>query len=396
MAITIVEATLSAQTSFEGRWASTDSFDHNSDNDITFYCDYIPIGDISDIGLGILQAVSTISGIVSFGSFSVGDTLSATCSIEGDYRPGFSFPGLLTATGSIVGTFYDDYSRNNLVGWSKIGDVRILLDESNEAGYKHLAGNSAGLIYKILSMDDKNPVVYGSSGVTLMIPVASPYATFGFKKLSEVGLLGPGSACGDEKVHFYINKLKEFCMLSQGEMQPKVLGYAEFIEAISPGGELIVMFYDKLNKRVYISSSVGGLIFTESGMGGGFANLTAADGVVFASHSALAAVTQEVVTDIIDMQTRGIKTLQEVLVGTDLTNALYVAIDTRFNKSDAFVTSPWVITNKEGVAFPMVSGIEFRIRVKTASFEDFEIDYISARFKFSDKRFNRASRKPTT
>lgn len=394
MAITIVEATLHAQSSFTGNWASTSSFGHIPENDKTFDCSAIPIGDTSSIGLGVLQALASISATPYFGSFE-GEILTFTGSITGTYVPGFTGTGLLTFTGSLAGDFLQAYSRNNLVGWSKIGDTRLLLDESNEAGYKHLAGNSAGLIYRILQLEDKHPIVYGSSGITLMAPVTSPFATFGFKKISDVGILGPGSVCGDDAKHYFINKNKELCMLEAGDAKAVVLGFAEYIEAISPGNEIVMMFYDALNERVYISSSVGGLILTKSGMGGGFANLTAADGVIFASDGALASVSQEICTDVIDMKTRGIKTIQEVLVGTALTQNLLVAIDTRFDKASAFVTSPWVSTNTEGVAFPMVSGIEFRIRAKTAAYEDFEIDYISLRFKFSDKRFNRGSRSAT-
>lgn len=392
MSFPITEAVLSSQGSIKGTFLTTSLFVRNTDNDITFYCGYIPIGENLDNGIGVLAAIGSISGKVHSGNLGNG-LLEGVGSISGKAIRGTTpQPGNLAATGNISAYWYTQHFGNNLVGWSKIGDTRILLDESNEAGYKYLTGSKVGLVHRILSFGSQVPVVYGSSSITVMKAVSKPYATFGFKPISDIGILGMGSVCGDEDVHFYINKNKELCVLD-ANLSPKILGYSEFIDAISPGGELVLMFYDGLNKRVYISSTIGGLIYTESGMGGGFANLTAADGVVFASPDALDPITQEICTDILDMDYRGIKTLQEVMIGTDLSNDLSVAIDARYDKAGSFVTSPWKICNKEGVVFPIVSGVEFRIRVKSSAFEDFEIDYISARFKFSDKRFNRSAYK---
>lgn len=360
-----------------GTWGGSG---HNADNDRTYY-----------VGSDELKAVASISGEINTGTLTTDGAIYATASISARVIPGTVITAaktLLSAVAEISGEFYDLYYRKHVVGWSKIGDTRILIDLSNEAGYKPLDGSSTGLVYKILSMSEKFPIVYTEAGVFLMIPVSSPHATFGFKQLHFRGLYGPGSVCGDEVIHFFITKDKELWGMD-AEYKLKRFNYKEYIKAITPANETIVMHYDTINKRAYISSPIGGYVMTLAGLGGGLANLTAADGEYFASPAAITMPALQICSDTMDMQSRGLKTIKEVQVGTANTEDLQVAIDYRFNAKGAFSTSPWKLCNKEGVVFPIVSGVEFRIRVRNQTFDEIHIDYLVVRFNYSDKRYNR-------
>lgn len=389
MAIDITESTITGQGQLSGFWAASATPVRNADNDITFY-----VGRSPDKGL--LRGIGEISGSFHTGTFILDASIvSGIGEISGSFIPPVVVDGLLSALGSISADFSIAYIRGNSVGWSKIGDTRILVDESNEAGYSPLEGPIVGSVCHILPIRKQVPVVYTTTGIHVMIPVKEPFATFGFRRIGLVGVYGPGAACGHENYHVFVNKDKDVCLISyeegRGIPAVKVLGYSEFIEAITPADEQLVLMYDKDNDRTYISSPVGGYVLSGSGLGGGYAGLTGFDGTYTVAPATLTPLTQELCTDILDMNNRGVKTITQVSVGVDNTQDLYVAVDYRYNKKDAFKTSPWKILNNEGVAFPIVSGLEFRIRIKNLVNDQFDLDYLMIGIKFSDKRYKRGA-----
>lgn len=382
MPITITNGTILANGRISGRFASSSIPYREPGNDVIFFAE-------------TFKGEASISGSFNTGLFKEDALLTAIGSISGTFNPGLTIiaaQSLLSANASISAEFLTRYLRSNIVGWSKIGDTRILIDQSNEAGYKPLPGKIAGVVQHILSLQDKYPVVYSTSGIYLMTPVSQPFATFGFRRISERGILMSGCVCGDEEGHYYIRSDKVICKITAGEPHETELGYDEFIDIISPNGQQVVMLRDTENKRTYISSTRGGYILTDQGLGGGFSRLTGTDGFLYASPVALTVPGQEIATDIIDFGNRGIKTIQQVDVSTDLTKGLEVAIDYRYDKAASFTTSSWKPCNKEGVSFPLVSGVEFRFRVRTDAYADFEIDRMLLRVKYSDKRYNRGAK----
>lgn len=406
MAIDITASSILGNARISGSWGVPIGFVHIPEEDVTFYVGYYNPDSSDPADQGILGADAVISGSFHGQVWGLLAVLQAAGSISASANfgtllgslgyvtdPKVYANSLLGADASLTADFYIQYLRNNLVGWSKIGDTRIHLDESNEAGYHYLPGVASSLVHRILSLKEKYPVIYSASGIHIMLPVGSPFATFGFKRLSLLGSLGPGAVCGSDTIHYFIDT--EYTLNAVEHKvdaeRPTVtsLGYSEFMQALSPNNEEIVMHYDKINERAYISSSVGGFVLTTSGLGGGYANLSMADGQIFASPSVISSPSQEFCTDILDMQYRGIKTVTEIMIGTALDQTLMAAVDYRYDKSLPFVTSVFKPVNKEGVVFPIVSGVEFRIRFKTLTYDDFSIDYLTVRFKYSDKRFNR-------
>jgi hypothetical protein len=420
MAIIIVDAQLSALGWLAGRWAASGSASARVPaNDITLYLIDTSERDSSETlprGVaGIPYATAEISGTPT-GWFGVVYPLEATAEISASVIMGLLLAGpgvtsnprisgnsILKANGSIypqpVGSdppaFYVTYKRNNVVGWSKIGDTRILLDESQEAGYLTLPGRISGVIHQILPMREKFPIIYGKSGIFLLQPIGLPFATYAMRQLSRLEVYGSGAVCGGDGGHYFVDAAKRLFMVSpkDGMERPVVveLGCAEFIEAITPADEQIVMHYDWRNDRAYLSTVHGGLIITTQGVGGGYAKLTAADGQLFASPEEVTSLRQELCTDVLDMHHRGIKTVMSLLIGADSVEGLEAAVDYKYNKASAFVTSSWLPVNNEGVVFPIIGGVEFRLRIRNLAYEDFRIDYVNVKFKYTDKRFNRGT-----
>lgn len=374
---------LTGQGKLTAGFQSTKPWVHVAANDRTFNC-------LTGGGQGVLKGTGELSGTLYTGNLGTG-LLTGTGQLSGTMIPGVVAYGLLTGYGSLSADFYILYKKVNWVGWSKIGDTRILLDESNEAGYRPLPGRATGYVHAILPYLDKLVVVYGDTGVFVLQPVAQPHATFGFKTLSNIGVYGPGAVCGDNEHHFFINKAKQLCevVTVPNAFDVRLLGYEEFIEQLTPNDEIVLLHRDPNRKRVYISSAIGGFIYTSQGLGGGYAKLTHADGSIFSSDAAVSSPAQEIVTDIIDFKLRGIKALESVAVGTNLTENLYVAVDYRYDYQSTFQTTAWMQCNKEGVVYPTISAVEFRIRIKTDTYDDFELDYLHLNYKIVDKRSSR-------
>lgn len=92
-----------------------------------------------------------------------------------------------------------------------------------------------------------------------------------------------------------------------------------------------------------------------------------------------------IVTDVFDMGTRGIKTITAIEVGS-MSEGTEVAVDYKYEKKQAFSTSTYKAVYRNGIVFPMVSGVEFRVRVKATSRADFDVSYLGIRWKINDKR----------
>lgn len=354
----------------------------NPDYDKTFRCD---VGG----GAGELVIVTSLRG-ESLNKAKWSDRIIIVTSLRGTaIEGGLANVGgdrLLVTTG-IRGEAFSEYPKSNWVGWSKIGDITFVQDLTNDSGYRPMSW--PGIIYNILKLG-KYPIVYGNSGITMMVPVADPAPSFGFKDIFTFGLKNRTAVCGNDKRHFFIDK--RGCLWKLTEEGPKSLGYEEFLSPMTDP----VMFYSEVEQLVYISDATAGYVLSESGLGGGYAGITAVQymsGVkVVASPADLTSpLPLHIVTDTIDLNYRGMKTIEYIHIGTDTDEDLYAAIDYRYDKKDDFTTSAFTKVNKEGVAFTRVAGVDFRVRVKTLTYNQFDIDYINIHYKVTDKRYVRGA-----
>src|SRR5262245_53040357 len=103
---------------------------------------------------------------------------------------------------ALRGTAVIERNRSNWVGWSKIGEASFVLDAVNDAGFRPM--DWKGQVFSIKKLAT-SAVIYGSNGITLMRPVGSPYATFGFRNLMAVGLYSKNSVCGSDTAHHFID-----------------------------------------------------------------------------------------------------------------------------------------------------------------------------------------------
>ena len=294
--------------------------------------------------------------------------------------------------GCVLSDWYDCDEKSIL--WSKVGDVNFTPDRMNESGYRR--DPFGGEVYHVRRLGD-NVVVYSSGGVTLMNPVSSPAATFGFKEIHKVGLKNRGAMNGDYRQHMFIDLENNAWRLSEEGL--KEIGYIEYIEALEathgPGipNDVIVSF-NPYKGDFYISDGMKSLLLSPYGMTNYPEQVSAVwyddengHGLCGLPETPDEPFQHMIVSHIIDMGYRGQKTIFSIELGSAAMDA-EVAIDWRMHHTVDFQRTAFVPINAEGIASLIVAGIEFRVCVKSNYFatEFSSLDYITLRWKMTDLR----------
>jgi len=300
--------------------------------------------------------------------------LVITLSQHGSMRQGIHVSGLLTLTLSLLpsDTYipFAEVVKANWVKWSDIGYLDFTVGKDNVAGERPL--DWKGFVYCIKKLGTKI-AVYGENGVSFLVP-AGP--VFGMETIYRIGLKGKHAVCGDNAKHFFVDNEGKLWKVSSNLQK---LGYSEYLSELN---ESIVLSYDEERNLVYICDGNLGYIYNaESGsFGEGPENITGIgyrSGTEYvAASSAITTAPFEICTDIFDLGSRAGKTIFSIELGTDLSVALSIAVDWRRDKSSEFTQTPWYTVSAHGRAIVIAYGREFRFRVKAASYESFELDYI--------------------
>lgn len=330
----------------------------------------------------------TVHGGVGFATITA-STISLTLEIIGYYADSTIVSDAtidLSLNLELSAEVVVDKPRYNWVGWSKIGEASFILDITNDAGYRPMEW--AGYIFSVKKLGDK-VIVYGTNGITMMNAVSNPYATFGFTEVSRTGLKSKNSVCGTEEIHYFIDRQNRLHKLSTERLE--ILDYAEYLSTLTNPS----MFFDQYLKRVLISDVLKGFIYTESGLGGGYGNLSGfayLDGVPYGSSpTEILHPAMEFATDILDFGRRSQKTVESVQVGTDTPESLELSYDYRYDTKAPFAQTHWIPLNYEGIAYLKCTAMEFRIRIRALGFAEIGIDYLNVQFKTPDQRFSRSA-----
>lgn len=137
----------------------------------------------------------------------------------------------------------------------------------NEQGHRAMPFQGAVLWTERLS---DGVVIYGESGIGALVPVQSPYPTFAFRWLGNIGLGARGAVGGSEAGHLFIDTLGAFCTVG-GDLSVKRLGYEEFGLPLLLSGNPITISYNPLREEWFIggrvSSSPVGYTINSQGIG---------------------------------------------------------------------------------------------------------------------------------
>jgi hypothetical protein len=306
-----------------------------------------------DIPENIFEIVLTLYGEPHFAEVVNSQTIGINCTLRG----------------SIV----LENPKINWVKWSNIGSLDFTIGKDNVAGERPMPWR--GWVYEIKKLGNR-VIVYGQYGVSSLNPSG---VYWGLDEVTSIGVKCKGAICGGNRIHLYIDKQDRLCkFLDGGGLE--ILGYSEFLSSMS---EFTRMFFDEINGVVYICDNIYGYVYDigTNSFGTGPVNITGLytrNGTVYATSfgSAISTPVFSICSDIYDFGNRKYKTISTIEIGTDLTTGLYAAVDYRVDKATDFTTSSWSTVNPDGVAVVPCFGVEFRVRVKTLIYEDFEIDYL--------------------
>ena len=320
------------------------------------------------------------------------------------------FRGQAIAAGSRVATTAPSQSR--IVRWSDIGAFDFLGKTSksrkNEAGQWFLPYDDKEICMRVLPLENA-VIVYGTFGVWAMIPVESPAATFGFKRLYEPGIVNPLAVGGDLKRHLFVDRFGELVSIDNS-LTVTDLGYSEFFETLqdsishATGVGVLRVLYDEINDEWHIGTGVKQYLFKNEALTEikraitSMVTLQRAQitdtarstivGGTYGFYQDIAETYMRFVTDTIDMGLGTIKMIETVEVQGDFPSytALEVAIDYRYDKSSTFARSSWVRCAPDGVATPMVAGNDLRVAVRVTPYTNVKVYGLSIGWKLVDKR----------
>jgi len=323
------------------------------------------------------------------------------------YSCAANFNGQLVVGGIKHG---DDTSFGNMaygtVAWSEIGKFDFRMGEvavtpggpkrfNRTSGYRHMPWGEwgQGQVYRVKKLGD-GVMVYGDGGIALLEPKSAPVSTYGLHHVSGRGLNQGAAMDGDNNVHFWVDDHDQLWTCG-ADYKPQKLGYKEFLEDLTG---IVKLSYCPGRKRLFISDGVAGYVLTEWGLYSTDQYCTSAGvyrGTFCGFFKDGGDKEIRITTDTLDFNARGLKTLERMGVGANYYNASGDELNTRVDwrsdyqsNRDSFNAGEWKRLSNKGMAFPVVTANEFRIKLKGTTYVDSvaNLDYIKMLIKFVDKQ----------
>jgi hypothetical protein len=143
------------------------------------------------------------------------------------------------------------------------------------------------------------------------------------------------------------------------------------------------MSYDEANNLVYICDGAAGFVYSivDKSLGAGPVNVTgigSQGGALYvAAPTAVSIPVFDICTDIYDFGSREGKVVTGLDFGLNTSKVMSVSLDYRSDKAASFSQTGWYTVDAKGKVFIPCYGHEFRFRIKAASNEYFNLDYIN-------------------
>ncbi len=315
------------------------------------------------------------------------------------------------------GFTFPDAPDSNYVAWSQIGsdafwlfypdtlihghlgehegdtfdiDHSILMEmvERNEFGFMPM--DWQGIVYRMIPFDN-GIMVYGSGGITYM-PKADN--TFGKMEVLQYGIASRSAAGGSSSEHVFVDSSGWLWKVSVGQ-PPKRLGFKEFFEPMLDND--IVVSYDPIENEYHISDGSicytlkDNMLFESTFL---ISSIAEYNGISYAIPSRPGQDDDDyaiIVSDTFDFGLRSIKSIERIAVSGTGLDKVSIAIYWRMNPGDSWNLTNYSILNYEGFAFLKVSGLEFRLVIRSTDYSTFDVDSVMIHFKTDDKRYIRGT-----
>lgn len=265
--------------------------------------------------------------------------------------------------------------------WSKIGQADFTPDQKNTAGFRRCP--YGGDVYHVRRLDD-NVIGYSSRGITMLKPVSSPAATFGFIELDDIGLINQGAVNGSLKKQLYVGEDYKLRKITSSGIE--VLGYQHHLEELT--GEDIIINYEPYENKFYIGNSSKTFLMTDKGMSEIPQHPSAVwriGGQSYMLPETVDTFDYTLASEIFDFGYRGQKTIFSMESTVGYSQGASVMAD--FRLSDTFVSTSYIDLNNQGIAAIIAAGNEFRFKLKLNSMDSNDIiSYLRVKYKMTDLR----------
>ena len=260
--------------------------------------------------------------------------------------------------------------------------------------YKRTSGNyrtrPTSTVHRVLPLGN-GVMVYCSDRIFYLKAASMPEPTFGIVEISEFGIPSTFCAEGDDKEHVFIDTFKNIWRMVEGQ-KPKYLGYREYIGALT--GTLIISKGNPTLGDYYISNGTKTYLLTSFGLSEWFQYPTSlvwedANKRLIGPIAVSTDVSAYMASTVFDFGVRALKTITVMEMGA--TGQVMTAnVDYKYKVTDsAFTASRFKTASNFGAVTPIVTGTEFKFRVKGADYTKFDLDYLTVRYKYVDKRMIR-------
>jgi hypothetical protein len=269
------------------------------------------------------------------------------------------------------------------VKWSEIGEINFDIGLGNVAGERPI--DWQGNIYKIIPLRIEvygrlvnQMIVYGSGGVSRLLPVQN---TFGVFAINKIGIPYKGAAINVEHSHYFIDN--NGCLWNVADKVTQ-LHYEEFLSQLTN----LVMLYDEVKRIIYICDGTLGYIYSidDNSLGEGPSNVTGigySEGTQYLLTSGTLSVPKvDLITEVFDLGSRKNKTVESVEIEHSAEQFLLVAVESKAPQNATFNSSPYVTSGPNGIAYPRGFGQDFKIKIKASSLEDFRMARIKINGQF--------------
>lgn len=287
--------------------------------------------------------------------------------------------------------------------WSSIGsvDFPLWLLQPNKANKEQLLSslrrNEWGLvpaptradIVAIVPMGDRT-IVYTNNGIYSMDPVTQgTFPSYKLSFISSVGIRGRNCVAGDT-THIFLTGNNKLAMLNNEGF--RVLDYQEYVEKLSLINVSPTVTYDPNEEVYYIGGNYRSLCLTNTGIA---EVKISPHSIVSTPEGSMGIVTDlqrnysELVTVPFDLESRNIKAITNIAVSCADPAYITASVLYRFSRSEEFKESKGFELNKEGNCYPRISGVDFKVKLKSFNYGQQDVDSIQVKWQSSDKRATR-------
>lgn len=333
----------------------------------------------------------------------------------GGFLPGYTWRSLLRdvrdeLAANPFGISPDEDLGENFVFWSSIGggDALMLLQPRlalyGLAQDDQLNGFSRPLMMEYFERGDmgwmpmpwqgavrrllplgRAVVVYGDDGAAALVTVSEPVATYALVELLSRGVYAAG---GSVAGHVVLDDSGELWFIDPS-LKVTRLGYKEYGVNLLDD-EVLISYSPVDDGSWWLSNGVYTYVWRNGGLTQVDQIVTSAafaDGGTVGFGDYPSSPIAVVETDTFDMGLPGIKSLQWIGVG--MADEAEVAVSYRYSRDGSWKTTGWKKAGPEGLVHFPVSGIEFRVHVRTQQAASFALDELYVRWTYDDKRFVR-------